>query len=160
MPRLNMRDKRPANRLSLAGWGWGVEATANRHCPFLSMNWGFSPLRGQAPSKQWCHPELWKSSCLNVLIGALNGPDQRYRGPEIFCFFPRPLVHIVLGFGPKPNMHRSDVMFDLARSGFYLVGIQRFGFERSSKSLRCLFVIYPDATSGLVLHHVNGSKWE
>lgn len=62
-PRLNMRDKRPANSLSLAGgsgggvgWGGG-EATANRHCPFLSMNQGFSPLRGQAASKQWCYPE-------------------------------------------------------------------------------------------------------
>ncbi len=78
-PRLNMRDKRPANRLSLARGE--NEATANRHCPFLSMNQGFSPLQGQAASKQWCYPELWKSSCSDVLFRTLSSWDLWQRGP-------------------------------------------------------------------------------
>lgn len=53
-PRLNMRDERPANRLCLARGG--NEPRANRHCPFLSMNQGFSALQGQAASKQWLYP--------------------------------------------------------------------------------------------------------
>lgn len=129
-PRLNMRDKRPANSLSLAEGRRRGEATANRHCPFLSMNQGFSPLQGQAASKQWCYPEQWKSSCLDVLIGRLNGLDQWQRGVEFFCLIIWLCVHIVLGgCGPTPNIHRNYIMFDLVRSGFYLVGIQRFGLE-------------------------------
>lgn len=40
-------------------------------------------------------------------------------------------MHIVLGggCGQTPNIHRNYIMFDLVRSGFYLVGIQRFGLE-------------------------------
>lgn len=44
---------------------------ANRHCSFLSMNRGFSPQQGQAGGKQWCYPEQWKSSFLDVLFGRL-----------------------------------------------------------------------------------------
>lgn len=109
-PRLNMRDKRPANRLSLARVS--NEATANRHCPFLSMNQGFSPLQGQAATKQWCYPELWKSSCLDVLFGTLNGWGRQQRGPEFFCLFTWLYVHFVLGSGPKPNIHRNYIMFE------------------------------------------------
>lgn len=68
---------------------------------------------------------------MDVLIAELNSPDQWQRPVGFLCLFACLRAQIVSGCGPKPNIHRNYVTFDLVPSGFFMVGIQQRGLERS-----------------------------
>lgn len=98
------------------------------------MNRGFSQLQGQAASKQWCYPELWKCSCVDVLIGRLSGRDQWQMAPDFLCLFTWLCKFFLFCFVLGCRLKHTQELYNVRSCQgkvFNLVGIQSFGFECS-----------------------------